>query len=83
MPEDRDHLIARCKILEQLAHRALLALDEDDFPELRQDLRNALGIEDDEPTCTRCGGPIYSQPHWSHWKCDDCGYSEKKAEMEP
>ena len=39
--------------------------------------------EDDEPTCPRCGGPIYSQPHWSYWKCDDCGYSEKKEEMDP
>lgn len=38
---------------------------------------------DDEPCCPRCNGPIYSQPHWSYFRCDDCGYTEKKAEMEP
>ena len=40
-------------------------------------------LEEDEPTCPRCGGPIYSQPHWSYFQCDDCGYREKKVEMEP
>ena len=39
--------------------------------------------EETEPFCPRCGGPIYSQPHWSYFQCDDCGYREKKAEMEP
>lgn len=31
--------------LRELAGRALLALDEDDFPQLRQDLRDALGVD--------------------------------------
>lgn len=39
-------LEARVKSLENLCHRALLALDEDYFPQLRQDLRDALSIEE-------------------------------------
>lgn len=39
--------------------------------------------EETEPFCTMCNGPIYSQPHWSYWKCDDCGHTGKKEQMEP
>lgn len=49
----------------------------DDIPEFYSD------EEEDEPSCPSCGGPIYSQPHWSYFRCDDCGYTQKKAEMEP
>lgn len=37
-------LEARVKSLENLCHRALLVLYEDDYPTLRQDLRDALGV---------------------------------------
>ena len=40
-------------------------------------------IEDDEPTCSSCTGPMYTQAHWQYWQCDDCGYTEYKEEMEP
>jgi hypothetical protein len=45
MSKTLNELIAKCSSLETLAHRALLALDEDDFPELRQELRDALDIK--------------------------------------
>ena len=38
--------------------------------------------EDDEPTCPSCGGPLYTQPHWGYWQCDDCGRREDK-EIDP
>ena len=40
------------------------------------------GGEDDEPSCPSCGGPMYTQPHWQDWQCDDCGRREEK-EIEP
>lgn len=36
--------------------------------------------DDDEWTCTSCGGPMYRQPHWSYGQCDDCG---RRKELEP
>jgi hypothetical protein len=87
MPEDRDHLIARCKVLEQLAHRALLVLDEDDFPELRQELRDALGIEDEEPEdeicsgCSGCGEGQYEGT--SCYKCHGSGIEPVEKDDEP
>jgi len=41
-----NELNARIESLEELCRRALLALDEDYFPQLRQNLRDALGIEE-------------------------------------
>lgn len=40
-------------------------------------------IEDDEPTCPRCNGPMYTQAHWKYWQCDDCGYREQNQVDEP
>lgn len=34
--------------------------------------------EDDNEDCPRCGGPIYTQPHWHYYECDDCGWRQKK-----
>jgi ribosomal protein L37AE/L43A len=39
--------------------------------------------DDDEPSCSSCGGPMYTQAHWKYWQCDDCGRREDKEEMEP
>ncbi len=44
-------------------------------------LRDA--IDDDEPSCARCGGPMYTQPHWGYAQCDDCGRREDKEVDEP
>jgi hypothetical protein len=44
---DTAALEAHVEALESLCKRALLALHEDYFPELRQDLRNILGITED------------------------------------
>jgi tRNA(Ile2) C34 agmatinyltransferase TiaS len=40
-------------------------------------------IDDDEPTCPSCGGPMYTQAHWHYWQCDDCGRREDKEPEEP
>jgi len=34
--------------------------------------------EEDDAICTRCGGPLYTQPHWNYSQCDDCGWREQK-----
>ena len=39
--------------------------------------------EEDEPTCPRCTGPMYTQAHWHYVQCDDCGYREQKKADEP
>jgi tRNA(Ile2) C34 agmatinyltransferase TiaS len=40
-------------------------------------------IDDDEPLCPSCGGPMYTQAHWQYWQCDDCGRREDKEVDEP
>lgn len=39
--------------------------------------------EDDEPTCSSCTGPMYTQPNWKYMQCDDCGRREDKEPEEP
>lgn len=39
--------------------------------------------DDEEWTCSACGGPMYRQPHWHYGQCDDCGRREKLEPMEP
>ena len=39
--------------------------------------------DDDEPSCPRCNGPMYTQAHWHYMQCDDCGYREQKKADEP
>ena len=34
--------------------------------------------EDEDDTCSSCGGPMYTQPHWAYSKCDDCGRTVRK-----
>ena len=63
-------LQAKNKTLEDLANRALLALDEDDFPELRQDLRDALGIEEEDEICSGCSGS--GEGMWDGATCNKC-----------
>jgi hypothetical protein len=46
--EYMNELDARIESLEELCRRALLALDEDYFPQLRQDLRDALSITESD-----------------------------------
>ena len=29
--------------------------------------------DDNEWTCSVCGGPMYRQSHWNYGQCDDCG----------
>lgn len=77
----------RLEKLKHLTHRALLALDEDDFPELRQDLRDALGIEDDEPEdeicsgCSGCGEGMYDGSTCN--KCHGSGIEPVEKDDEP
>ena len=33
--------------------------------------------DDSEWVCDVCGGPMYSAPHWSYGKCDDCGATQE------
>lgn len=73
MSKTLNELIAKCNALEAVAHRALLALDEEDFPQLRQDLRDALSIEDDEPEdeiCPGCSGS--GEGMWDGATCNKC-----------
>jgi DNA-directed RNA polymerase subunit RPC12/RpoP len=45
---------------------------------------DSKSFEDDEDyDCPACGGPLYTQPHWSYTYCDDCGHRIKKEPMEP
>lgn len=39
--------------------------------------------DDDEWTCSSCGGPMYRQPHWSYGQCDDCGRREELEQEAP
>jgi len=39
--------------------------------------------DEDEWTCTACGGPMYRQPHWHYGQCDDCGRREDLEAEEP
>ena len=41
------------------------------------------GGHDDEPSCSSCGGPMYTQPHWKYMQCDDCGRRDDKEVDEP
>lgn len=34
-------------------------------------------VHEEEWTCDVCGGPMYSAPHWSYGKCDDCGATQE------
>ena len=34
--------------------------------------------EEEDDTCSSCGGPLYTQPHWAYSKCDDCGRTVTK-----
>jgi hypothetical protein len=89
MSKTLNELIDRCRTLEDLANRALLALDEDDFPELRQDLRDALGIEDeedddDEPICSACNGSGEGMYDGSTcYKCRGYGHERTERSDEP
>ena len=40
-------------------------------------------LDEDEWTCSLCGGPMYRQPHWHYGQCDDCGRREDLEPMEP
>lgn len=43
----------------------------------------AAESDDDEWTCSSCGGPMYRQPHWSYGQCDDCGRREELEQEAP
>ncbi len=36
-----------------------------------------IDYSEEEWTCDVCGGPMYSAPHWSYGKCDDCGATQE------
>ncbi len=36
-----------------------------------------VDYSEEEWTCDVCGGPMYSAPHWSYGKCDDCGATQE------
>ena len=49
----------------------------DDHNQALEDAQMAEADEDDEEwTCSSCGGPMYRQPHWNYGQCDDCGRRE-------
>ena len=50
--------------------------------QMKEDPQRSEDMEecnDDEWVCEVCGGPMYTQPHWSYGQCDDCG---ARQEME-
>jgi rubrerythrin len=51
--------------------------DEMDPQDLSEDNERSEFIEECEWTCDVCGGPMYSAPHWSYGKCDDCGATQE------
>lgn len=55
-----------------------LAMIEDHEQALRE-----AEADDEEWTCSACGGPMYRQPHWHYGQCDDCGRREDLEPMEP
>ncbi len=55
-----------------------IAMIDDHYRELAK-----LDDDEDEWTCSSCGGPMYRQPQWNYGQCDDCGRREKLEPMEP
>lgn len=39
--------------------------------------KDEIDYSEEEWTCDVCGGPMYSAPHWSYGKCDDCGATQE------
>lgn len=37
---------------------------------------------EEEWTCTNCGGPMYHQSHWKYAECDDCGKRENMEQQD-
>ena len=47
-----------------------------DPQDLSEDIERSE-YHEEEWCCDVCGGPMYSAPHWSYGKCDDCGATQE------
>ena len=59
---------------------------EEDFDDDNSDDQSTHPPEDDydeDPECDYCGGPLYTQPHWQYWQCEDCGRRHYPEPNEP